>query len=219
MPTEINDALYTLYGDNGITHWTFISLSEYFLLSQSEYAMCVKDLIGDPQKCEFFTFERGDYVQINKTSSGFQVRKSDLESADAIMGSKIRIGYKDGDKFFPEDDGQGDYSCYFKSGKAFQRKEGVCYIGELAFDDEPYMTEEEAAIKGYSYTDLLALVGGNAASCIWLFNNFLKWADPSTDLLELESIHFHMCSKCSLIYDTEETENCPSCGTSAEIDD
>lgn len=293
MPdTMIKGKCYHLYGDNTSKVWDFNSLSEYFVITQGDYAMCIRPLIGDPAKCEFYTFKRGDFVQISQTSSGFQVRMSELNSgyeiggtcmicvkglelkvcktpagfcigttdedglpncqlsqnffdttekaqkalddnsfipamsdanrfcsggkACAILHRKIEIGFIEDDKYFNGYDGEGDGSHYYKNEKAFLAKEGICYIGEMSFDDEPYMTKEEAQKQGYSYTGLLTIVGGNDASCAWLFYNFCKWADPNTDLLEFETNGYHMCSKCFSIFDIEETQNCPSCGTTVE---
>lgn len=295
MPeTMIKEKTYHIYGDNTSKVWSFESVSEYFVVTQGSYAMCIRPLIGDPAKCEYYTFNRGDYVQINQTNSGFEIRKSELNSgykkggaammcvkglelkvcktpagfcigttdedglpncqlsqnffdtkekaqkalddnsfmptmsdanrfcsggrACAILHRKIEIGYIEDGKYFNCDDDEGDGSHYYKNEKAFLEKEGICYIGEMAFDDEPYLTKVEAQQKGYTYTGLLSLVGGNDASCAWLFYNFLKWADPNSDLMEFEANGYHMCAKCFSIFDIEESQNCPSCGTSSEIE-
>lgn len=65
---------YNIYGDNTHRQYGYQELKEYFNITGEAYAECIKDFIGNPKKSEYYTYQKGKIVAIDKTYRGFLIR-------------------------------------------------------------------------------------------------------------------------------------------------
>lgn len=101
-------------------------------------------------------YERGIYDDTDVAAIMFYNEMLDTEKnqrVDVDMGYRIMDGKSI--NYYGE---QGEYGVYYKDSEAFSRKEGICYIGEAAYEDYERHREEGKVINveefGWNYRDI-----------------------------------------------------------------
>ena len=131
------------------------------LADGSVYVSCGINGIMQPPKAIgeslYNKYEQGIYDKTDVAVCKFYNEMLNTEKNQRI---EVDMGYRimDG-KSINYQGGQGEYGTYYKDSEAFNRKEGICYISEYAYEQYHDCLKEGAGINiaefGWNYQDIL----------------------------------------------------------------